>query len=339
MLQILNVIVPIYILIGIGYCVTRFGLFKKEDMRVLGKFVLNLALPALIIRSLSQNAIGDVFNPTYLLAYLTGTVLMISFGYIWCTLVQRQDFLSATFNIIGMSCSNSGFIGYPVLLLILPEIAGNVLALNMLVENLIIIPFLLFMAEKGRVHHSGFNTIKQTLYRLRYNPIVIGILIGVIFSCIRIPFPPFLTRCIDLFASASSATSLIVIGGSLVGIAMKKESMESVPVIFGKLILHPFFVFCSLSIITAFGLAALEPDYKISIIIMAATPMMGIYPTLAQSYGRESSAALNLLLATTLSFFTLSALLWVMKDYLVFLINSLSFIINSVLVCVLVEVF
>ena len=70
MLQILNVIVPIYVLIGIGYVMTRFGPFKKDEMRILGKFVLNLALPALIIRSLANNSIQDVLYWPYLAAYL-----------------------------------------------------------------------------------------------------------------------------------------------------------------------------------------------------------------------------------------------------------------------------
>lgn len=48
-----------------------------------------------------------------------------------------------------MSCSNSGFVGYPILLLILTPIAGVVLALNMMVENLVI-PLLFVMAERTR---------------------------------------------------------------------------------------------------------------------------------------------------------------------------------------------
>ena len=313
MMQILNVIVPIYILIAIGYGMTRFGPFKKDDMRALGKFVLNLALPALIVRSLALNSIHDVFNLTYLFAYLLGTGVMIAAGFLWCRVKASQDALTATFNVIGMTCANSGFIGYPILLLVLPAIAGNVLALNMLVENLLIIPFLLFMAERGRNQNTGGMMILDTLYRLRYNPVVLGIVVGVVCSVLRVPFPPFLTRCIDLFASASSATSLIVIGGSLVGIALKQESLQSAPVIIGKLILHPLLVFMALRVCSYAGLAPIGADYQLAIVVMAATPMMGIYPTLAQAYGRESASALNLLLATLLSFFTLSALLWFMQ--------------------------
>jgi malonate transporter len=41
---------------------------------------------------------------------------------------------------------------------------------------------------------------------------------------------------------------------------------------------------------------------------------MGIYPILAQAYGQEDFSAAALLVATVMSFFTLSALLWVLRS-------------------------
>ena len=51
MLDILAIIAPIYIAILIGYLMTRAGIFAKADMRVFGRFVINLALPALLFRT------------------------------------------------------------------------------------------------------------------------------------------------------------------------------------------------------------------------------------------------------------------------------------------------
>lgn len=49
MLQILAITGPIYIAIGIGFVATRSSLFAKLDLRVLGKFVIHIALPALLL--------------------------------------------------------------------------------------------------------------------------------------------------------------------------------------------------------------------------------------------------------------------------------------------------
>ena len=311
MLAILNVIAPIYVLIGLGYLMTSFGPFKREDMRVLGKFVINLALPALIIRSLVQNAFFDVFNPSYIAVCFLGTIATIGLGYFWFRAISHEEPLASTFHVIGMSCANSGFIGYPILLLVFPAIAGSVLALNMLVENLLIIPFLIYMAERGRDQNAGFAAMSQALGRLIYNPVVIGIVAGLSFSLAGVRLPLALMKSIDLLAAASSAASLVVIGGALVGTPIQHNSAQIAPTVLGKLILHPLLVCGATFFVPLIGLSGLDPQYKTAAIVMAATPMMGIYPTLAQSYGREGSSALNMLTATILSFATLSCLLWI----------------------------
>ncbi len=312
MLSILAVITPIYLLIGLGYAMTRWGLFKKEEMRVLGKFVLNVALPALIIRSLTQTALTQVFHPSYLAVYFLGTSLVIALGYLWSRGLAGQDKLESTFNVIGMSCANSGFIGYPLLLLVMPPMAGQILALNMLGENLLIIPFLIFMAERDRASHLGWSMVGQAFKRLLTNPVVLGIGGGLICAVSGVVLPSALAKTIDLMALASSALSLFVIGGSLVGISLRHQASHIAPTVLGKLIIHPLLVFAAAALIQSVGFPALEPDYKKAALIMAATPMMGVYPTLAQAYGREGSSALNMLVATVLSFPSLSLLLWIL---------------------------
>ena len=285
-------------------------------MRILGKFVINLALPALIIRSLAHNSFFDIFNASYLAAYLIGTTATITLGYVWYRALTRQEPLAGTFHVMGMSCANSGFIGYPILLLVFPTIAGSVLALNMLAENLLIIPFFIYMAERGRDQNAGISAVVPALSRLIYNPVVIGIFVGAMVSLIGLPLPQPLMKTIDLLAAASGAASLIVIGGSLVGAPLKHNYEQVAPTVFGKLFLHPFLVWTAISLLPVMGMDGLESRYQAAAIIMAATPMMGIYPTLAQAYGREGSSALNMLTATLFSFVTLSCLLWIISSWL-----------------------
>ena len=49
MLDILAITIPIYLVIAIGFGITRAGMFAPTDMRVFGKFVIQLALPALLL--------------------------------------------------------------------------------------------------------------------------------------------------------------------------------------------------------------------------------------------------------------------------------------------------
>jgi hypothetical protein len=81
LLDVIAITGPIYLAIAIGHAATHAGLFAKADMQVLGKFVINVAPPALIFRALSTRPIAEVFNPGFLVAYALGSLtLMIAAG-------------------------------------------------------------------------------------------------------------------------------------------------------------------------------------------------------------------------------------------------------------------
>lgn len=313
MLDILAITSPIYCVIALGFALTRGGLFAKADMRVFGKFVLNLALPALVFKALSQRQFGEIFNPTYLLAYALGALLVIGLGYGWSRRMAGHSATTSTFYAMGMSCSNSGFVGFPILLLTLPGVAGVALALNMLVENLLVIPLLLVLAERSKGSGNAWQALLQSLAKLAKNPLFIALVAGLAVSLSGLKLPAPLAQTITLFANASGALSLFVIGGALVGLPMAGMGQRVLPIVLGKLLLHPLLVVAVITALTALGMAPLDPTLRTAAVLMAAMPMMGIYPTLAQAYGQEDFAAAATLLATVTSFFTISGLLWVFQ--------------------------
>ena len=77
LLSILAITGPIYIVIALGFLAGRSGLFSRADMRVLGKFVVNFALPALLFTALSQRHVADILNGRYLAAYALGSLAVL----------------------------------------------------------------------------------------------------------------------------------------------------------------------------------------------------------------------------------------------------------------------
>ncbi len=311
MLNILSITGPIYITIFLGYLTTRMGLFAKNDMRVIGKFVINLALPALLFRAISQRQLGEIFNVSYLLAYLVGSLIVIGCGYFWSRRVSGHSPTASTFYAMGMSCSNSGFIGYPILLLFLEPVAGVCLALNMIVENLVIIPLFLTMAEQSLGGDlPWYRLLIRSLLRLAINPMVIAIMAGVIISITSIGLPVTVLRTIDLFALSSSALSLFFIGGTLVGLPIRGIGPRILPIVLGKLVFHPLSIFVTILLLPLVELPALDASMTHAAVIMAAVPMLSIYSILALKYGQEEVCSAAMLATTAISFFTLSLLLW-----------------------------
>ena len=64
MLNILTITGPIYLSIALGFAATRRGMFSKLDGQVLGRFVLNFALPAMLFNTLSPVSYTHLTLPT-----------------------------------------------------------------------------------------------------------------------------------------------------------------------------------------------------------------------------------------------------------------------------------
>jgi predicted permease len=314
MLEILAITCPIYLVVLAGYIATRSGLFARTDMQVFGKFVFNLALPALIFNALAQRHISDILHPAYLLSYLFGSLLMLALAFVTGRRVLGLSMVRSTFLAMGVSCSNSSFIGFPILMLMVAPVAGVALGLNVIVENLVMLPLLLAMAEHGRDGRGGawHQVIRQSAQRLVKNPLVISVTAGLVISLSELTLPPPVIRTVNLFAQASGGLSLFAIGGMLVGLSLSAGWQRVVPLVMGKLIGHPLAVLLVATLVPLLGVTPMEPQLRAAALLMAAMPMLSIYPILAQAYGEADRSATALLICMVASFFTLSGWMWLL---------------------------
>ncbi|RZT09729.1 hypothetical protein SAMN05216319_1829 [Duganella sp. CF402] len=313
MLDILAITGPIYLVVLAGYLATRMGLFARTDMQVFGKFVLNLALPALIFNALAQRRIGEILHPAYLLSYLFGSLTMLVLAYLLARRLGGLSRTRSTFLAMGVSCSNSSFIGFPILLLMVAPVAGVALGLNVIVENLVMLPLLLAMAESARDGGGGawHQVVRQSAQRLMRNPLVLAVMAGLIISLAEVKLPQPVVRTVNLFAQASGSVSLFAIGGTLFGLSLTSGWQRVIPLVLAKLIGHPLAVLLVASLLPLIGVAAMEPQLHAAALLMAAMPMLSIYPILAQAYGEADRSAAALLICMVTSFFTLSAWMWI----------------------------
>ncbi|MEY8689957.1 MAG: AEC family transporter [Leptothrix sp. (in: b-proteobacteria)] len=307
---ILGVTGPIYLLILAGYLSVRFGLFAKADMRVLGRFVAQFALPALLFRALSQRSLGEIVNVSYLVAYALGSLLALFAGYLIARHVQKKPLSLSGLVGMGMACSNSGFIGAPIVAQLLGPVAGVALALTMLVENLLTIPLALLLADQtGQGGQSWQQVLRDTGRKLAGNPLIIAIVLGLLTALLQPPLPEIVTRSIALVAAASSPVALFVIGGTLVGLQVRGLLGDVALIAAGKLLLHPLAVLGLLWL-----LPPLDPALRTAAVVFAAMPMFSIYPVLAQKYHHEGFCAAALLATTVTAFGSISALLWLLQQ-------------------------
>ncbi len=310
MLNILGITVPIYLAILVGYVSVRRGLFARDQMRVLASFVINFALPSLIFLAIATRPVGEFLNPTYLVAYAVGGLASFGLGYAYAA-VRRAPVEARAFDGLGFSASNSGYVGYPLALLALPSVAGLSLGLNLLVENILVLPLALTLAATGAsAHLSRRRQVREILTNLSRNPLLVAVLLGLLVTTVGLRVPDVLARTLDLFGRASTAVALFAVGGLLVGTSVHGIVGRVSVVSAGKLLAHPLLVAAAAAGCVALGMPQLPDPLYAALLVTAALPSISILPVLAHRFGQERSSAGVLLVTTTGSFFTLSALLY-----------------------------
>lgn len=310
MIEVFSITFPIFAAMAIGYGSVAFGLFSSADMRVLGRYVLNIALPALLFNAVAGRELGQVLHPGYMAAMLLAGLATVTVGYAAVSLTGTGPARRAI-AVMGMTVPNSAFVGYPALLLALPDRAGQVLVMNFLVENFFMIPLALMLLELARPGR-GRNPVRVLagiLWTVLRRPFVIGLLLGLAVSIFGLPYPAPVERLVSILAASASALALVVIGGTLCGLPMRGDRALAAGIAAGKLVLHPVMATLAVAALPLLGMPALSADIRLAVILSAAMPMFGIYVVLAQPAGHDGLASIALLAATSGSFVTLSLLL------------------------------
>ena len=308
MLTILGITGPIFLIVGVGFAAVRHGLLTRAEMRPLGVFVINVALPALLFKAMSARALGDLVDGHLLLVYALGSLLAAGLALAVSCLLRGRSLQVGAVQALGASMSNSAFIGYPIALQAMGPLAGSALAVYALVEGLLMMPLLLTLAEvAGSTNRRWSAVLREILRRLTRNPFILAMGAGVLWTLLGVPLPVPVAKAVDMLSVASAPVALFCIGGTLAGLSLRGMAGDLSLIVAGKLLVHPLCVAAVLAVSPGS-----RPELATAAILNAGMPMLSIYPLLSQKFGQEGLSAAALVAATTLSFFTVSGLLWVL---------------------------
>jgi predicted permease len=303
-LNILTITAPIFILVAIGFFVVSLGWLGKDKVPGLAWFVVNIGLPPTIFKAMSSQSIEEIIHWDYLLVYGLGSLssYFLLFGVArW----RGKNLVESAFFGMGASMSNSLFIGFPVLFQLFGEAVLVPLALTLLVENILIFPLTLALADTGQKKNIFFaKAFIFSLLSLFKNPIFIGLLLGILCAIVQVQPPAIAYRVIDMLSSTVVVLALFTIGGMLVG-ATQKGMLENISIIaFGKLVIHPLAVFVFILL-----LPPMTPLFQSTAIIFASMSMFSVYAVLGAKYGLGGMCSATLLPTTLLGFITINFVL------------------------------
>lgn len=306
MLTIFLQTLPFFAIIALGYGAGRTGFFNEDATKYLTKFVFFFALSAMIFRFAANIELSEVWDARLIAAYLWGT----AFVYGIATIVGFLRNLNVATNAIEAQCAvigNIGFLGLPMLTLILGEAAVGPIMMMLAVDLIIFSSLVVILVTGSQDGQMSIRILKTVGLGLVKNPMIVAITLGLLCTGFDLTIPVPLNEFLAILGGAATPGALFAIGASLA-----TKSAERIEVAgwltFCKLVLHPAFV--------AFGalfLFSVDP-YSAAVLIAAASlPVAGNVYMLAQHYSvapQRVSAAI--LVSTAISIFTVSLVIgWV----------------------------
>ncbi|PUB12480.1 AEC family transporter [Yoonia sediminilitoris] len=300
MSALLDVILPVFLVIGFGYWAVWKGYFSESGVDGLMKFTQGFAIPCLLFRAISSLDLGQNFDLTLLGSFYVGALGGFAAGLLGARLIFKRDWEdSIAIGFCGLF-SNSVLLGLPI--------TERAYGANALQANYAIIaihsPFCYGVGITAMeiVRNRGGNIAHlpgKVLNAMFHNALIVGICLGFLVNLSGITLPDVFTDAVDLMVRAALPAALFGLGGVLVRYRPEGDMRTILFVVSISLVLHPAIVW---------GLAhfnGLERDQLRSAILTSAmAPGINSY-LFANIYGRARRVAASaVLLGTGLSILT-----------------------------------
>ncbi|MDG1406266.1 MAG: AEC family transporter [Octadecabacter sp.] len=292
---------PFFALIGLGFGAGRTGFFTAEATAYLTKFVFYFALSAMLFRFSANLSIGGILDWPFVFAYLWGTlfVYLIATGV---ALLRKRGIEEAAVEAQCAVIGNVGFLGIPMLVLLLGEQAIGPVMLVLAVDLIVFGSLIVILITGSRDGRMSLGVLRTVGLGLLKNPMIVSISLGLIVSGLGLPIPKPANELLSILGAAATPGALFAIGASLASKSAEKVAVAGW-LSFSKLILHPAAV--------AFAALFMFPvaPYAAGVMIAAAAlPVAGNVYILAQHYGvAPARVSASILISTALSVFTVSA--------------------------------
>lgn len=302
MTALLEVILPVFLVLGFGYLAVWRGLFSDAGVDGLMSFTQRFAIPCLLFRAISDLDLTQGLDLALLGAYYTGAAVSFGAGMLGARYLFSRPWTDSV--AIGFCClfANSLLLGLPI-----TERAYGTDALE---SNYAIIafhaPFCFAVGitamEIARAGGQGLGppALAAKVMRAMFgNALILGIVAGFAVNLFGIPLPGPLLDALDLMIAAALPAALFGLGGVLYRYRPEGDLRTIAYMMACALILHPAIVF---GLGTAFGLSV--DGMRSAVLTAAMAPGVNAY-VFANMYGvAKRVAASSVLMGTAASIFT-----------------------------------
>ena len=303
----LNATVPVFLMMLLGMLFRKLGWIDEAFASKMNQFVFLVPLPVLVFHDLAAADIGDVWNFRFVAFCLLVTAASIAIcAVLSCFLKeksQRGEFIQASYRssaaLLGIALTTNiyGDAGLVPLMII-----GSVP-----LYNIMAVVVLSLTSPAKDAPKKGLW--KSTLKGIVTNPIILGIAAGLLWSVLRLSFPPILGKTVSSLSDLAAPLGLIAMGATF---RLDKAVGQAKPAIAASLI--KLVGFCVLFLPLAVRMGFREEELVAILIMLGSATTVSCY-VMAKNMGHEGTLTSSAVMLTTLfSAFTITGWLFLLKS-------------------------
>lgn len=288
----LEQMIVLFILMGIGFFCYKKGVITDEVSRKLSAIVVNIANPALVlIGGMGEDKIsGEELKLTIVISLFMYTSLLI-LAVILPRLLHVEEKSRGTYRAMTVF-SNIGFMGFPVINALYGSTA-------LLYATFFVIPYNVLIYTYGISAIAGKSPEKgEKKFSLKgiLNVGFVSCIVTIIIYFLDLRVPAFAESTLTHLSNLTSPLSMMVIGASLAAIDLRKLFTD------GRLLL---FSAVKLVVIPVIGLLVIrqfvDSEMLLGVcLVMLATPVGSMTAMLAQQYDGDYEMASKAVALTTI---------------------------------------
>ncbi len=297
-------ILPIFLVIFIGWLAGKSKVIEFEHRKSLINFVTKISLPLLLLDTTLKTPIENFADFRVLSVIILGLTTLFFGSYFIFKQLFKVNLNKSAISAVTSSFPNATFMGIPVLVKLYGETAMTMIITFTIVASILLLSLTVVTIETHR--NKDVHPLRHIL-KILNTPMIIAPVAGLIFSYFSLDLPEVLHSTFFLLGNTAPAIALFVMG---VGISNSKLTMsrEIGLMIFMKNIATPLVFWILLVLFGVRGKVFKE------LLFISAIPTAAIAPMLASQYGAyeiESNSAS--IIGTILSIITLGVIIYLIN--------------------------
>jgi malonate transporter and related proteins len=212
MLSAVSILLPVFGLIFAGFACRRFGVLGPAAASELNRFVVWLALPALLFHILAHASWQELFQPAFVAAF-GGAALIVFAAVVGVRLFLRRPLADASIDGLAAAYPNTGYVGFPLCMIafgpssLTPTTIATILVVCVLFAIAIVLIETGLQSER-RPHHLAIKVVRSLLR----NPLLVAPALGAIVSGAHVALPESAETFLKLLGGAASPCALVSLG-------------------------------------------------------------------------------------------------------------------------------